>query len=129
MDSLQIGDWVNVFENPKQIEGVRRFRNGDEVVYYDGDNGSFIKDVTPIPLTSDILEKNGFEVSSEHARYYFEEEGEKYEFVLRKMYFIDNPKVQNGWSFYAFNVITLVDYVHELQHALKLCKIEKEIIL
>ena len=60
VEDLMIGDWVNVFDVPKQIEGIRTFKNGDEMVYYDEDNGNFIKSVTPIPLTEEILEKNGW---------------------------------------------------------------------
>ena len=59
-EDLMIGDLVNVFDVPKQIEGIRTFKNGDEMVYYDGDNGNFIKNVTPILLTEEILEKSSW---------------------------------------------------------------------
>jgi len=127
-EDLMIGDWVKCTDPKCEGHQVDLIDLSNEKVGLDGEIDNF-ENIVPVPLTPEILEKNGFEVSSEHARYYFEEEGEKYEFVLRKMYYINNPKVQKGWAFYAFNVLTLVDYVHELQHALKLCGIEKEIIL
>ena len=127
-EDLMIGDWVKCTDPKCEGHQVDLIDLANEEVGLDGKIDNF-ENIIPIPLTTDILEKNGFEVSSEHARYYFKEEDEKYEFVLRKMYYINNPKVQKGWAFYAFNVLTLVDYVHELQHALKLCRIEKEIIL
>lgn len=83
---------------------------------------------TPIPLSAEILEKNGFDISDKEVmQYHFEEDGEKYHFSLRQMY--DKDGKPHGYSFYAFNVLTLLDYVHELQHALRLCGIEKKIKL
>lgn len=136
-NELMPGDWVTVTEENNEfigkVQAINAITNycivkvgGD---WHGNEHDVFIEDMQPVPLTPEILEKNGFEVSSEHARYYFEEDGEKYEFVLRKMYDVNNRNKQIGWSFYAFNVLSLVDYVHELQHALRLCNIEKEIIL
>ncbi len=58
-------------------------------------------------------------------RYNFEEDGKKLHLSLRQMYDMDGTP--HGYSFFAFNVLTIIDYVHELQHALKLCGIKKEI--
>lgn len=82
----------------------------------------------PIPLTNKILELNGFDVSDgEVMRYNFEENGQSFHFSLRQMY--DKENKPKGYSFYAFNVLTIIDFVHELQHALKLCGIDKNIEL
>lgn len=130
---LMIGDYVehdNVIKRVNVIWGTREVSLNDPYKIY----GSIysdkfpIEEIKPIPLTTKILEKNGFDVSDkEIARYNFEENGEKLHFSLRAMY--DRNGFQNGWSFFAFNVLTILDYVHELQHALKLCGIEKEIEL
>lgn len=150
-EDLMIGDWVHLINT---IHNVSFPENGviqDEgyttnhtpikittisencVSYYSKKFESYItlsnEDIEPIPLTPGMLEKNGFEVSSEHARYYFEEDEEKYEFVLRKMYYINDTEKQKGWAFYAFNVVTIIDYVHELQHALRMCGIKKTFVL
>lgn len=120
---LMIGDWVNVFGNPKQMEGIREFRNGDEVVYYDGDNGNFIENLTPIPLTSEILEKNGWKsYSHEDTPIFGMIQG--FEIVLAWMDYY--------WQLCVDGTVyrkIKIRYVHELQHVLSLCEIEKEIIL
>ena len=125
-NELMIGDWVLVEKIPTKVNGLAILQIMTDDHNYNEDDSV---ELEPIPLTEEILEKNGFRITHEHADYYFEENGEKMDFCMRKMYDKDNPKQQKGWSFYAFNVLTLVDYVHELQHALKLCGIEKEIVV
>ena len=121
---LSIGDWVNVFNVPKQIEGIRIFKNGDEIVYYDGDNGNFIKSVTPIPLTKEILQKNGFDGDV----YLWNNIGDEktleyYPFEHRLSLWYGEGKSQEIlFKYHCFSV-------HELQHALKLWGIKKEIVL
>jgi len=124
LENLMVGDWVNVYDIPKQIEGIRKFWNGDEVVYYDGDNGNFIENVTPIPLTSEILEKNGFEgvvylwinVGDEKVLEYY-----PFEHRL-SLYYTEEKSQELLFRCQCFSV-------HEFQHALKLCRIKKEIVL
>ena len=122
VEELMIGDWVNAFDVPKQIEGIRTFKNGDEIVYYDWDNGNFITSVTPIPLTKEILEKNGFK---KHRYYgYFIEQSNSGYYI-----YFDNNYLSIHQSGYDIIEFAWCEYVHELQHALKLCGIEKEIVL
>lgn len=124
-NELMIGDWVYIFGNPKKIEGIRLFKNGDKIVYYDGDNGNFIENVTPILLTEEILEKNGFKkIVSDYGRVYYELGLNEYN---NKLLLCNNSAVID----FEGNDIYLCDceYVHELRHILKSCKIEKEIIL
>ena len=106
-------------------------------MYYDGDNGSFIKDVTPIPLTSDILEKNGFEKSTIQTTLMVEQQIPpciKYGIQLGECsgvyisFGLQDCPIYYIRSDYRLSQGACI-YVHELQHALKLCKIEKEIIL
>ena len=85
----------------------------------------------PIPLTKEILEKNGFKIggyavleidTNTHLEYYLPEHR------LRKVWCgideLDNhaEKTEITFQCHCF-------YVHELQHALKMCGIEKEIVL
>lgn len=80
-------------------------------------------DLRPIPLTPEIFEKNGFLMDSneifylkENLKFGFKKDIDYgYWFVNRA----DNYK----------EYICTCDFIHELQHILKLCKIEKEIIL
>lgn len=131
--NLMNGDWVNVFGIPKQIEGIRKFRNGDEIVYYDGDNGNFIKGVTPIPLTSEILEKNGFnrldQIASVEPYYWFffnketEVKIKAFNTIYKGLWVECVNPVNNATTY------KQCEFVHEFQHVLRLCEIEKEIIL
>ncbi len=121
---LMVSDIVSLFDDegciiPTKIKEIRGETviasiNSDDIydeLYYEG--------IMPIPLTSEILEKNFFDVSDKEVkRYYFEEDGQCYHFSLRQMY--DKENKPKGYSFYAFNVLTIIDYVHELQHALRL---------
>lgn len=73
--------------------------------------------VEPIPLTPEILEKNGWEWNGE-------------------LWVTDDFLIENGYDYHnrfwwsIFNSPLLpINSVHELQHALKLCGIEKEITL
>jgi len=123
-----VGDWVTLFDKyPAKVEAI-----GDTDAFLLDDDGvrwnvgyAFIK---PIPLTDEILQKNGFDCSDpEVKQYHFTEGKERYHFSLRQMYNKKNEK--DGYSFYAFNVLSLIINVSDLQHALRLCGIEKEIEL
>ena len=77
----------------------------------------------PIPLTTDILEKNGFE-SQHNVGYVLE-------------YYDDNTIIVDLWNhtlkiLINYKVVFEKEYfdiipLHEFQHALKLCGIKKEI--
>lgn len=108
-EELMVGDWVlDTYTNkPMRIEGIN------------GSNPRFGQDLEPIPLTPEILEKNGFRYN-------------------------DAPFV-NGWEQFGLtlyrdggngylincgiNVALIINSVHELQHCLKLVGIDKEIEL
>ena len=131
-DDLMIGDWVkkihrcDYYVNAK-IVGI--FKHTCDCKTNDGEIHTIsYLGIEHIPLTSEILEKNGFDCSDgEVVRYNFTVGDYNGHFSLRAMY--DKEDNQKGWSFYAFNVLTIIDYVHELQHALKLCGINKTIEL
>ena len=78
------------------------------------------KDLEPIPLTKEILEKNG--LGSDYEDYFTEDKHYNLEIsvVEDEIRWTIN---QNEYS------IVRLQYVHELQHALKLCGINKEIEL
>lgn len=124
-EDLQVGDWVLIHEPECKGHRIDYICEMDEEVGADGELYS-IDDIRPIPLTQEILGRNGFDVSDKEVmQYHFEEDGEKYHFSLRQMY--DKDGKPHGFSFNAFNVLTLIDYVHQLQHALRLCGIEHDI--
>jgi hypothetical protein len=119
-EDLMIGDWVNI-----------QTREDDEPMYLqveqlweceiDADFQTDYKNVYPIELTEEILHKNGFLVDS-NGIFYLKE---NLKFGLKK-------DIDYGYWFANRSdneYICTCDYVHELQHILKLCKIEKEIVL
>lgn len=87
-------------------------RNPMNGVYY-------AETLLPIPLTSDILVKNGFDNQMPYNDYAFGE---------ISLYEGGNGYIVNGFvGLGGLNVH--IDYVHQLQHLLRLCGIEKELVI
>lgn len=115
IEELQIGNWV--FDTNNDIEcqvDIKDFRNGGEYIldYYE-----------PIPLTAEILEKNGWRYE-DFSKYYADDD----------LYYVCNEIVIHiNKDKFEIRCTESVDielkYVHELQNILKLMKIEKEIKL
>lgn len=108
LNELMIGDWVldKKTNRPYKIIGT------NDLLFHN--------DYSPIPLTVEILEKNGFrkgnyiEVVGGLDTYYLGEEIGSFRI----------HRLQNGY--YQFG-LAKIKYVHQLQHALRLCNINKEI--
>ena len=136
---IQLGDWFRIrYQNAEnqtvttnfQVSQAIKFKVTGSTYVWSDENGNMgdIEKIEPIPLTDVILKKNGFDCSDpEVKQYHFVEDGRGYHFSLRQMY--NRKKENDGYSFYAFNVLSLVIYVHELQHAFRVCGIEKEIVI
>ena len=137
---LMIGDWVCVTKNFTQKYHKIRALSNDEgsvlrgiyVNEYGVKNHSIFSpnDTEPIPLTPEILEKNGFENIGD----------DTYQLEEKPCWFwVDFFNHQYGCEYdtstneYEDDEHRLKLYgipsVHELQHALRLCGIEKEIEL
>jgi hypothetical protein len=120
-NELMIGDWVihPYYKHPSKIV----YFNGSRVrVEYEEVEAESLR---PIPLTPEILEKIGFE-SQPNIGYIIDDwDGTQiiYDSWNHNLRIIKNYKV--CLDIEAFDDIA----VHELQHALKLCGIEKEIEL
>lgn len=121
INELMIGDWVNIaveeYNNPTRIRGIGSFWVKvikDEMAY-----GNIL--VTPIPLTPEILKKNGFVEKSERR------------WVLSDEYTGDEVlvlyEVANAFAMTTEGMTIGLQNVHELQHLFKLCGIDKEIEL
>lgn len=84
------------------------------------DGGIWCDYLDPIPLTAEILEKNGFKRSEVFVEWKYENDN---------VYMIYKPfpylKIQMEERIVAFPC----EYIHQLQHALRPCGIEKEIKL
>lgn len=132
-NELMIGDWVQIDE-PDKYAGARgticslMHHHSDEGCYFHvfvQDLGVvmrevFNEDLRPIPLTAEILEKNGFERSKVFVEWKYENDN---------VYMIYKPfpylRIEMEECIVAFPC----EYIHELQHALRLCGITHEISL
>ena len=126
---LMIGDWVIAEGKQTQVTDI------DE---YDGINRSWIagcedggcvhkEDIKPICLTKKILEKNSF-LEVEAIEYPSRSVGISFLYrdtIEGLRIFVQNACVGEPTC----TMIKTCKYVHELQHALKFCGIEKEIVL
>lgn len=107
---LMVGDWVCLkddvqYESPMKVDGILVHNISLEGEGFLGDADEII---SPIPLTAEIMEKNGFD------RYY---ESNFYSLLNGFNVAIADEHYITS----AFNVAITVYYVHELQHALRLC--------
>lgn len=133
---LMIGDWVMYEGHPYQIRriyGEDRDGNDYPAVCIGKPNsiGLIVEgnEISPIPITPEILEKNGFE---KNGSYYIlneciedgEDVIEHYEIIYHNDGFcsVQNIVTEDEISFYCPNV-------HKLQQAMRLCGISKEIEL
>lgn len=110
-EEMMLGDWISFDGEPVKVQQVV--------------SGINELDYEPIPLTAEILEKNGFGDSFATNEKIFE--CEDFEIWI-------DFKEQGYWVCIKNKVSDLYFegnkmYVHELQHALKLCGIDKEIVL
>ena len=135
---LMIGDWVRpdqcmVPTTYCKIEGIYP----DGTVNLDKAERLFVlEELHPIPLTPEILEKNGFKdvVNPPYKERILHKVWDDYcveinvinkDVNMRIMPLASRTMERRRGDFYFPNP----EYVHELQHALKLCRIEKEIKL
>ena len=110
---LMIGDWVLDGDNIAQVTSI----TCDGIIETTFNETSNIEVIHPIPLTPEILEKNGW-----RCEYY----GGRQEWWLDKTKF---PIVRYSTSDTLHHNGIVLKYVHELQHVLRLCNIDKKIVL
>lgn len=143
-NEVMIGDWVEVISNDhlKYVQIAEICQNSilTKESEFESEEVS-IDNIKPIPLTPEILEKNGFKKIQIH--------GEKQDDIFQCIdgeIIIDVGLYDPNfiWIHYRYETpdginsgelssIVKVDggkfYLHELQHALKLCGIEKTILI
>lgn len=138
ISDLSVGDWVYYDEGntPCSISGIYRTGIQDCVVlndnkYSEGVIG-FVDSLTPIPITAEILEQNGWSTDGMyaflridehlHLEYYY------HEHRLRK-YYCGVDEWQNHSKVTDITFTAHCYSVHQLQHALRLAGGDKEINL
>jgi hypothetical protein len=143
-NELMVGDWV-CYSKPNnyytKVEEIRCTSDGEEyyIRCHRDSKDTFLEQLKyddfsvdilhPIPLTPEILTNNDFKY----------EDGYGYSFVNRKELSEDGFEEEKVYINTALNTLIIytaassihlpVKYIHELQHALKLCEKEKEIVL
>ncbi len=138
-NELMIGDWVLYKREPYQIRelgiyGVNRDGEDYPAVCIGKSTGIGLiverNKIKPISLTPEILEKNGFSHIMYSDAYYSIMIGDTY-VELRKY---ENMAVWFNWEenndgVYADYILPMPEFVHQLQHALRICGVGKEIEL
>ncbi len=133
---LMIGDWVMTGFDIAQVAAIdERGIYVDDPIYTCLVHVDF-RFVKPILLTGEILEKNEFELKLrdefEDGVYLINQDMCRYKIWILKNYDITVYFDKKGGKFSIeidWNNIEHFMYVHELQHALRLCGIKKEIKL
>ena len=125
ISDLSVGDWVqNNYGDYVKVAGIWQGYNLNYQVdlLRDGMIGTYLPCyIHPIPITAEILEKNGFEkmYRDDDNRYYLPS-------------YIEVTLYEDGW-WHTINAnehpIHALNGVHQLQHLLRLAGVEKEINL
>lgn len=121
-EELMVGNWVMWKNKAVQVASISgivySFGHVDVTLAHCNESNLLethdIKSISPIPLTFEILEKNGFDCGSKKwvlPRY----QTDKY-FGL----------VMDESGAYYFEAFHKIQFVHELQNVMRLCGIEKE---
>lgn len=140
VEDLMTGDWVKfhleifltdyegietVHDDVLEIGKVSALNSVGNVWVTDSEGQEYQvidEEIEPIPLTPEILEKNGFEL----IKGTYPTLRNHYRDIIFQIVKIEETKYNK--PFYTFKGCPIY-YVHELQHALKLCGIKKEIVL
>lgn len=130
-EELQIGDWVKCRERDCGGHRVDYISEMDDEVGVDGEILN-LNMIFPIPFTPEILEKNGFEGSPTGDLYIDKNLWDKYAIELfpsEGLWLLRITDKTNRYSTGCNKINVYIKYLHELQHALRICGISKEIIL
>lgn len=136
-EELQIGDWVTViidgYKYPSRITKLDGDTEDISVAFRaapnDWENGDMFDDIEPIPLTKEILEKNGFELENgmyEECYVYSDDDRN-----CRICVFLKETNYTNGsYTYVSMDVGCVcitelpIQCVHEFQHILRVCGID-----
>lgn len=138
VEDLGVGDWVRVqmckcdYGDPDTLDAKVLSIVGNSVgVGYDNSGiviSAFVDDLRPIPITTEVLEKNGLEQNS-NCLDYRSIIGNIYCSISKgiKCWYVNIYDISNSPHTPIFKAHII--HIHELQRALRLAKVEKEIVL
>ena len=137
ISDLSIGDWVRVrmckwdYDDPDTLDAKVLSIEGNSVgVGYDECGivmSAFVDDLQSIPITAKVLEKNGLE--------YVDDDNDAVIFLCCDMFWARLCVGDTFWQVGIHSedrldaVVCDVKHIHELQHALRLAKVGKDIVL
>lgn len=127
IQDLMINDWVEWMGNYCNVDLPLLMTE-----YQDNVDSKFVK---PIPLTSEILKKNGFRLHARYNGYGYAEENIWMDYnhnieVVITIYastirvFTDDGIDHEGTNLLFLQDIGRTRYIHELQHVLRLCGLD-----
>jgi hypothetical protein len=126
---LMIGDWVLCVDSTheeKTYAQIDAIEEGQTCILVRKDNCNWFLDIgfiEAIPLTAEVLEKNNFEKHyDDDIIIYTHPQGIIIEMGI-------NYKLFDDGHFFVRGILQRFYFVHELQRALKLSKINKDIVL
>lgn len=132
--NFQVGDLCYSYfsEEPCRIVSIREDKGGYRSVIVDKVDG--IKDIaslSPIPLTPEILEKNGFVIKKKWCQLGNFDNPPIILWNLADDAILGHPKnqLEIHWAKRKYHVNDICNYVHQIQHYLRDLEIKKEIIL
>lgn len=126
---LQLGDWVLYTEfgknMPTQVEDIESSGR----VWLKGEN-EYTTDayIDPIPFTEEIIKKNDINKQGWDLRFIIAKSKRTKSKKREKIIYINTYRYNND-TYEETDVLLAIRYVHELQHVLRVCKIDKEIVL
>ena len=140
---LMLGDWVLTTkeDHMNEFAQIDAIEEGQTCILLRQDNTNFFTDISkiePIPITKEILEKNGFKVREGCTTAWDWYNGEQCVHIsgdhtcpIGQTLTIYVSAGCVGAAFSSYRVLNelKVRGLHEFQHALRLCRIEKQIIL
>lgn len=125
---LMIGDWVMTEVGIMRVAQI--FKNHIDCNVPTGSKIWKITTIEPIPLTPEILEKNGFKrVRDKLGRVFYSIADDYFDLTIDEItdsiWCIEYDDLEAHFP----TCRNLVAHVHELQHVLRLCGVEKEITI
>ena len=134
ISDLSVGDWVRDGNGIiAKVRGIENWSDG-YILNVQTVSGSIctlsVTGALPIPITPEILEKNGWRVIEKEVL------GDEYEYDGEERvwddYSIDICETKPGVFWYSWRTeyyMWRLEYVHQLQHLIRLAGVEKEINL
>ena len=130
VNELMIGDWVSLWNKPQRVNYIN-LDDGERIGTDKQYLAQIVEAFEPIPLTAEILEKNEF-IRQQFGHFRYENEDND---LVMAFYPKKKSYTEGGYDYIDIykGRMTLrempISYVHELQHILKDCRIDKEIVL